>query len=203
MSETLVLYGFGDVDRSGKVRWVAEELGLQVVEERVGFGAHRKPPYTGLNPLGQVPTVRWRGEVLIESTAICHRLAEDHDDPKLWIGRGEPGRGDYLFWLAAFGETLEGRLVECAVSRAGLLPSTYFELHESGVRRKLGALVDRLPQQGHLCGEGFTLADVLAGYSLRLAVQTGLVERAAVEPYLSRLVDRPAAQRARIFDSLR
>jgi hypothetical protein len=46
------------------------------------------------------------------------------------------------------------------------------------------------------------VADIVAGYNLRLAVQTGLLDRDAAEPYLSRLVDRPAAQSSRIFASL-
>ena len=75
-------------------------------------------------------------------------------------------------------------------------------MHERSCRRKLGVLAAQLPAEGFLCGDAFTLADVLAGYSLRLGVQTGLVERDAVEPYLSRLVARPAAQRARVFASL-
>jgi glutathione S-transferase len=201
MAETITLYGFGDSDRSGKVRWLAEELGLGVVEERVEFTRHLAPPYTDLNPLGQVPTVRWRDRVLIESTAILHVLAEAHDEPKLWIGRGERGREDYLTWLATFAETLEGRLVECAVSRIGLLGPEYFALHEAVLRRKLGVVAERLPRDGFLAGR-FTLADVVAGYNLRLAVQTGLLPRDAADPYLGRLVDRPAAQRARIFASL-
>lgn len=199
MSESITLYGFGDNDRSGKVRWVAAELGLVVEERRVKPGEHRKSPYTDLNPLAQIPTAEFRGETLIESTAICQLLAEAFDEPKLWIGAREPGRDRYLFWLAAFGETLEGRLVECAVSRAGFLPPEHFKLHEERLRFKLGVFSKMLPPEGYLCDERFTVADVLAGYSLNLALGVGLVERDAVEPYFGRLVARDAARAARVF----
>jgi glutathione S-transferase len=202
MAESITLYSFGDVDRSGKVRWLAAELGLEVVEDRVELGAQRKPAYLALNPLGQIPTVVFRGEVLVESTAACHTLAEAFDTPRLWIGRGEPRRRAYLYWLSAFAETCEGRLVECAVSKAGILGPEYFALHERTLRRKLRVLADQLPSQGHLCGDGLTVADVVAGYNLRLAVQTGLLERERAEPYLSRLVQRPAAQASRVFAGL-
>jgi len=202
MAESIRLHGFGDVDRSGKVRWVACELGLEVEDVPVGFGAHRKPPYTELNPFGQIPTAEFRGETLVESTAICHVLAESFEEPKLYVERGEPGRRDYLFWLAVFGETMESRLVECAVSRAGILGPEYFDLHEKALRRKLAVVAAKLPREGYLCGERFTVADVLAGYNLRLAVQCELVGRDAVEPYLGRLVSRPAAQTSRVFASL-
>ena len=203
MPETITIYSFGDVDRSGKVRWVAAELGLEVNERRVGFGEHRAKPYTDMNPLAQIPTVEFRGETLIESTATCHVLAEAFEHPKLWIGPGEPNRKEYLFWLAVFGENLEGRLVECAVSRAGILGPEYFALHEQRLRKKLDVVATMLPRDGYLCGDRFTIADVLAGYSLRLAVQCGLVERAAIEPYFGRLVARDAARMSRVFASLR
>ena len=199
MAESITLYSFGDVDRSGKVRWTAAELGLEVVEERLGFPSHRKPPYPHLNPLGQVPTVRFRDSVLVESTATCQVLAEAFDAPKLWIGRGEPGRDRYLYWISVCAETLEGRLVECAVSKAGILGPEYFDLHEETLRRKLAVVAAQLPAEGFVCGDVFTVADVVVGYSLRLGVQVGLIERSRVQPYLARLVERPAAQRARFF----
>jgi glutathione S-transferase len=199
--EEIEVLSFGDADRSGKVRWLAEELGLQVTEAPVPFGGHRTPAYRELNPLGVIPTVRFRGQVLTESTSILHTLAEAFDEPKLWVGRGEPERRAYLHALAVYGESMEGPLVEAVVSQFGLLGPEYFALHEKKLRRSLGILARQLPEHGYLAG-GFTLADIVAGYSLRLAIQAGLVERAAVEPYFSRLVERPAAQRARVFASL-
>ncbi len=199
MPDTLTLYSFSDADRSGKVRWVAEELGLEIIEQRVEFGAHRRSPYRELNPLGQIPTALFRGETLVESTAICHALAEAVDSPRLSVPPGAPGRGLYLRHLATFGETLEGRLVDCAISRIGLIPAGVFDVHEPHLKRRLPAVAAALPATGYLCGDDFTLADVLAGYSLRLAVQLGLLPAAACQPYLGRLVARPAAQRARTF----
>ena len=202
MSEPIAIYGFGDVDRSGKLRWLANELGLDAREERVAFGEQHKTPYLDLNPLGQIPTAVFRGRTLIESTAACHVIAESFESPKLWVGRGEPERQKYLTWLAIFGETFEGRLVECAVSRAGILDPQYFTLHERRLRPKLEVVASMLPKEGFVAGDRFTIADILAGYSLRLAVRLGLAPRGAVEPYLSRLVERPAAQAARFFASL-
>ena len=202
MAESITLYSFGDFDRSGKVRWVAAELGLEVDEQRVKPGQHRAAPYTDKNPLAHIPTVQFRGETLIESTASCQVLAEAFDAPKLWIGPREPGRSTYLFWLAAFGESLEGRLVECAVSRAGVLGPEFFSLHEARIQDKLRALVKMLPAEGYVCGDRFTVADVLVGYGLRLALGCGFVERDAIEPYFGRLMAREAAQTSRIFASV-
>jgi glutathione S-transferase len=203
MSERITIYGFGDVDRSSKLRWLACELGLEIEERRVEFGEQHKKPYLDLNPLGQIPTAVFRGRTLIESTAACHTIAESFETPKLWVGRGEPEREKYLFWLGVFGETLEGRLVECAVSRAGILKPEFFDMHAPRVRPKLEVVAKMLPKDGFVAGDRFTIADILAGYGLRLSVRLGLLERAAAEPYLSRLVDRPAATAARFFASLK
>jgi glutathione S-transferase len=203
MAELLTLYSFGDDDRSGKVRWLAAELGLELLECRVAAGTHRAAAYKELNPYAQIPTVEWRGRTVTESTAICHTLAEAFTTPKLWIGPGGQGRAEYLHWLALFGETLEARLVECMVSKLGILGPEYFALHEKQLRFKLGVAAKRLPAEGHLAGERFTVADIVAGYNLRLAIQCGLVERAALEPYFDRLVARPAAEQSRIFASLK
>jgi glutathione S-transferase len=201
MTETLTIHSFSDQDRSGKLRWTAAELGLAVEEVRVPFGGQRKPPYNQLNPYGHIPAAVFRGEVLVESTAICHLLAEAVASPKLFVAPGEPARRAYLTWLAVFGETLEAPLVACSISRIGLVGPEHFALHERPLRYKLRAAAAQLPAEGYLCGH-FTLADVLAGYNLRMAVQCELIARDAVEPYLSRLVARPGAQVARVFDGL-
>lgn len=202
MSDKVSIYGFSDNDRSGKVRWTACELGLEIDEHRVARGEHRKAPYRELNPYAHVPTAVFRDEVLIESTAACHYLAEQFREPKLWIGPGEPKRKEMLFWCSLFAETLEGRLVECVLSKSGILAPDYFPLHEPGLRFKLAVVADRLPERDYLCGSQFTVADVLAGYSLRLALAVGLVDRDKVMPYVDRLRGRAAAEQSRIFSSL-
>lgn len=202
MTDTVTIYGFGDNDRSGKVRWTAAELGLTIEEARIGAPGHRKPAYLAINPLGQIPTAEFRGQILVESTAICHTLAEAVDEPRLWVERGDPQREAYLYWLAVFGENFEARLVECAISRAGILGPEYFDLHERALRRKLTVVVNQLPRTGWLCGERFTVADIVAGYSLRLAVQVNLLPREQAGAYFERLVERPAAIESRVFASL-
>ena len=51
-------------------------------------------------------------------------------------------------------------------------------------------------------GQTFTLADIEASYSLRLAISAGLVELDAVAGYLGPLMARPAAKAAKFFSSI-
>lgn len=199
MSKTVELYSFTDQDRSGKVRWTAAELGLDVTEHRVAPGAHAQPPYTELNPFGQIPTARYEDEVFVESTAICRVLIDAHPDAGLDVERGAPNRRQFHYWLALFTESFEARLVECALSKIGILGPEYFALHSEALTRKLSVVVPLLPRQGYLCGEQFTLADICAGYCLRLAIHCGFVDKGEVRPYFERLKARPAAISSRIF----
>lgn len=201
MTDTLELYGFGVNDRSGKVRWVCHELGIPVEEHRVGFGAHRAPPYTDLNPYGMIPAARWRGQTLIESTAICTLLAEQHDGG-LVVAPGEPQRYDYLRWVALFAETLESRLVEYRLAAVEMIPESFRQTTEQRLQRQLPIVLGELPSEGFLVADRFTLADVEAAYSLRLAIASGLLSLDDVGGYLRPLMERPAAQAAEFFSSL-
>ena len=203
MSETIKLWGFGDNDRSGKVRWTAYELGLDVEEIRVELGRHRKSPYRDLNPYAQIPTVEFRGETLIESTAACQFIAESVGTPNLVVAPGSDNRQQFLFWCSFFTETTEPRLVEAVLGKAGVLPPEYFDLHERLLKFKLRVAAERLPPTGFLCGPEFTLADIFAGYSLRLALRVNLVDRETVMPYLDQLRSRPAAKQSRFFGSMK
>ena len=59
-----------------------------------------------------------------------------------------------------------------------------------------------LPAEGYLCG-AFSLADICAGYVLRIAVQADLLPYEGVlAGYMDRLRARPAAVESRVFDSL-
>ncbi len=83
MSRRIKIWSFADVDRSGKVRWTAEELGYEVEEARVPVGEQRSDSYLSMNPYGQIPTAELDGQVLIESNAICLSLAERHPEAGL------------------------------------------------------------------------------------------------------------------------
>lgn len=202
MAEQLELYGFGLNDRSGKVRWLGHELGLEVVERRITPGEHHRAPYTDLNPFAMIPAAVWRGQTLIESTAICTLVAEQHTDSGLVVAPGEPERADYLQWMALFAETLESRLVEHLLAGIGVLPEAFAATTGPSLKRRLPVMLARLPKAGFLVAGRFTLADIEAGYSLRLAINAGLIELDTVVGYLRPLMARPAAVAAGFFGSL-
>jgi len=80
MNKHIKLYSFGNFDRSGKVRWTAEELGYEIEEFRLSAPQQRDEAYRALNPYAQVPTAELGGKILLESTAIAIILAERHPE---------------------------------------------------------------------------------------------------------------------------
>ena len=201
MSRHIKLWSFADVDRSGKVRWTANELGYQIEEQRIRPGDHKTDTYRQMNPYEQIPTAEVDGKLLVESTAICVMLAERHPEAGLIPQERETRE---LFWqsMSTSSSTLEMPVVLYYLSQSGFIDAAWKDLWADSLHRRLAVFANSMPDTGYICDE-FTLADICAAYSLRIGVQAGLVPLdGRLANYLRRLMARPAAQAARFFDSL-
>ncbi len=202
MTDPLVLHSFGVNDRSGKLRWLCHELEIPLEEARVKPGDHYKAPYTELNPYKMIPAAQWRGETLIESTASSTYIAEQFPEAGVVVAPGEPDRRAYLTWVALFAETFESRLVEYLLSSYEWIDAAFQTTTKATVKHRLPVLLEHLPAEGFLVGDRFTLADIEAAYSLRLAIAAKLLTIDDVGGYLRPLMARPAAKRAEFFSSI-
>ena len=77
MDETLHFYHAAQ-SRSTSVHALLEELGAPYQLHRLDLkaGDNRQPDYLAVNPLGKVPAIRHRGEVVTEQVAIFLHLAD-------------------------------------------------------------------------------------------------------------------------------
>jgi glutathione S-transferase len=201
MSEHIRIWSFADVDRSGKVRWTAHELGYNIEEVRLSFGDQAAAPYREMNPYEQVPTAEVDGRILIESTAICLALAERHPENSLVPETGEIRD---LFWqsMNISTTTLETPVVQYLLSSRGVIDAAWAPLWEAPLGKRLAVFARSMPGEGYICGE-FSLADICAAYVLRIGIYAGLLPfEGKLKSYLNTLMARPAAQAARFFDSL-
>jgi glutathione S-transferase len=199
MSRQIRIWSFADVDRSGKVRWTARELGYEIEELRVEFGEQGAPTYRELNPYGQIPTAEVDGETLIESTAICLSLAERHPEKPL-IPADRAGRDRFWQSVAVSVSTLETPVVLYYLSRRGIADPAWADLWAGPLAGRLPVFAAGMPGERYICGD-FSLADICAAYVLRIGVQAGLLPmEGALAAYLDRLRERPAAQAARFFE---
>jgi len=201
MDRHIKLWSFADVDRSGKVRWTANELGYTVEEQRIKLGQHTADPYRQLNPYEQVPTAEFDGQRMIESTAICLALAERHPEARL-IPRQQRALDTFWQTISLASSTLEFPVVMYHLAHLGVIDKVWAELCSKPLGTRLPVFAAAMPGEGYICGN-FSIADVCAGYVLRTGVQAGLLPlEDTLQTYLGRLAARPAAQAARFFEGL-
>lgn len=186
-----------------------EEIGKPYETEKldVAGGATRKPPFSGINPKGKVPTlVRDDATVLTEFSAIA-----------TWLARTNPGKG-----LLPSDPDGEARAVEVMSYVDGTIHDQGFarifvpELFEPqdlvhgtlGLGRKsvqqqgremveLGfAILDpQLARHPYAAGDTFTVADAALFYVERWAPPRGIVLPINVAAHFGRMKARPAVRR--------
>ncbi len=201
MSNSIKLYSFADVDRSGKVRWTACELGYEIEESRLKLGDHHGEEYLALNPYAQVPSAVIDDEAMIESSAICISLAEKRPEAGL-IPADSKQRAKFWQLLHLTSSTLELPTVNYFLASRGIVNGGWRDIVGDEVRGRLESFTAALPGDGYLCDQ-FSIADICAGYVLRIAIQAELLPcEGSLAGYMDRLRARPAAVESRIFGSL-
>ena len=191
----LVLYHIAP-SRSSIVHWMLEEIGqpyrLQMVDHE--RGENRQAAYLAVNPMGKVPALA-HGEVIItEAAAICCYLADRFPDAGLGVRLDDPRRGPYLKWLFFGPSCLEPAIIDRMFNREPASPTA---LGYGDFDTTLDVVARAVERGPYLLGERFTAADVVIGSGLRWGMMTKAVpERPEIVAYVSRLQERPAAQRA-------
>jgi glutathione S-transferase len=198
MADDLVFYT-NPMSRGRTVRWMLEEVGHPYRTEVLDFGTTMKAPaYLALNPLGKVPAIDHRGEVVTEVAAICAYLADAFPDAGL---APEPtDRAAYYRWMFFTAGPIEAATVNQALGVVvsedrqrmvgyGQLP-TMLDVIEAALDGRTWITSDR-----------FTAADVFVGAMLGWGMRFKSIEsRPAFAAYWQRLSERPAFRRATELD---
>ena len=192
----LVLY-HAVPSRSATVRWMLEEVGepYDIHLLKLAENDQNKPEYLAVNPQGKVPALKHKGVIITEVAAISAYLADEFPKAGLNIPVGEPRRGVYFQWLFFGPSCIEPAITDRAFPRK--------EAPRAGAvgYRDIEQLVDivakAVAKGPYLMGEQFTAADVVIGSAVRWGTMFKLMpERPEFGPYVARLAQRPALQRA-------
>jgi glutathione S-transferase len=155
----------------GVVRMFMAERGIELplVTVDIRGGENRRAPYLAINPSGQTPALELdNGTVIAEITAICEYLDEKFPGPSL-IGKTAEERAETRMWM---------RRIDLAILEPmanGFRYSDALKMFENRIRcipeaapglkalaREKLAWLDRLMRgKTYICGERFTLADIL------------------------------------------
>jgi len=199
-NETILLY-HSPQSRSAAALTLLEELGapyeLHVLNMKAG--EQRQSAYLAVNPLGKVPAIRHRGELITEQVAIFIYLADLFPKAALAPSIGDPLRGPYLRWLVYYAACYEPALVDKAMKRepVPLATSPYGDFDTM-----LGAIVDRLANSPYLLGDVFSAADMLWGMALQWGTMFKIVpENATVTRYVARVTSRTSFAKVAALDA--
>ena len=185
-----------------------EEIGVpfELVLVDRAQGVHKTQQYLQLNPNGLIPSLTQGDLVLYESAAICLHLCDGHPLADLAPAPGTPQRAHFYKWLVWLTNTLQATLIVYfyperwvnAGNAAGI--AQVREHAESRVRVLLDLLERELVRHGGpwLLGDHYSAVDA---YTLMLCRWTRNFEQPArarthLGPYLQRVLERPAVQRA-------
>jgi glutathione S-transferase len=200
MADTLTFYT-NPMSRGRIVRWMLEEVGQPYETVVLDYGTTMKAPaYLAINPMGKVPALKHGDAVVTEAGAICAYLADAFPQAGLAPAPGDRRRGPYLRWMF---------YAAGCVEPAAWLKAMQFEPPEERrrmvgygtMKEVLDALEGAVSGGDYILGDMFSAADVYLGAQIGWGVQFGTLEkRPAFEPYLARIMGRPAAVRARAID---
>lgn len=199
MASDLIFYT-NPMSRGQIVRWALEESGAAYDTVVLDYASTMKQePYLSINPMGKVPAIVHRGQVVTECAAICAYLADAFPDAGLAPTEAE--RADYYRWLFFAAGPLEQAVTNRAM---GFAPSD--EQQRMAGYGNYDLAVDVLEKavsaHPYIAGDRFTAADVMVGSSVGWGVAFGtLPKRAAFDDYLARIVERPAYVRAKGIDN--
>ena len=198
MADELVFYT-NPMSRGRIVRWMLEEVGAPYRTEILDYATTLKSPaYLAINPMGKVPAITHGATVVTEGAAICAYLADAFPDAGLAPPLAE--RGAYYRWLF-----FAAGPVEAATTNKSLgfeVPAGRERMAGYGsFEDVMNALEIAVSQTAYVAGDKFSAADVYFGSQIGWGLQFKSIEaRPAFEKYWARLVDRPAAIRAREID---
>lgn len=198
MTTPAKIYCFVPFDRSGRVRWLLEEVGYPYEDHEIDYGeaGSLSPEFRAKSPGGKVPYVEVGDTQLFETGAALLWFADRHGDlaPK----PDDACRPAYLSWLFYLSATIDPIVFEF------LRPDMPEELRPARkaraldeIPRHLDAISTQLDGRDTMLKRGFTPIDIQAAACLEYARVGGALEgREDLVTYLEAMKARPAAKAA-------
>jgi glutathione S-transferase len=180
------------------VRWMLEEISEPYEAEIIAYEQMKTADYLAINPMGKVPAIKHRGNVVTECAAICAYLADVF--PGAGLGPRDGEKADYYRWFFYAAGPVEAAVSNQAM---GWVPTPERErMFGYGKFEKVVALLDELfSLRDYVCGDRFTAADVYVGSQIMFPMQFGMLpERGSFTRYRDRLQARDAYKRATDID---
>lgn len=187
------------MSRGRIVRWMLEETGADYRQVLLDYDTAMKADnYLTINPMGKVPAITHKGQVVTEGSAICAYLADAF--PEAGLAPEPKDRAAYYRWLFFTAGPLEAatidRTLNVAISKEQQRMVGY-----GNYDLTVNTLASAIAGSSYIAGDRFTAADVYVGSHVMWGMQFGtLPKRPEFEAYAARLADRPALKAAQAID---
>ena len=187
------------MSRGQIARWMLEEVGAPYEQRLLDYGTTMKAAdYLAINPMGKVPALVHKGQVVTEVAAICAYLADAF--PEKGLAPPLAARGDYYSWLffaaGPVEQAVTNRMLQCTPTEKQRMSMGYGSYEEV-----IGALEQAITGKRHIAGEAFSAADVYVGSHIDWGLQFGTIpDRAAFTDYVAPFRERPAYRKAKEID---
>jgi len=197
---SLRIYGIART-RAFRALWIAFELGLdhEHLPIEIGEAGARSPEFLALNPNGRLPCIVDDGFVLFESLAITLYLAKKHAHGTLYPARLEDEAKAWQWTMWALSEVDRGVNI-WSLHAVRLPPAERNPAKRDEALKVLAApfrvLDAAVATQPYLLGQAFTVADLNVAAVVSRAVDMDLTAVPHLAAWLTRCLDRPAAQKA-------
>ncbi len=199
MSADLIFYT-NPMSRGRIVRWMLEEVGAPYETVLLDYASTLKEAsYLAINPMGKIPAIVHRGQVVTECAAICAYLADAF--PEAGLAPATSDRAAYYRWLFFAAGPVEQAITNTSM---GLTP-TEQQQRMAGygtLDRVVDVLEKAVAVHPYVAGDRFTAADVYVGAQIGWGMQFGtLPKRDAFIAYSERVMARDGYKRATEIDN--
>jgi len=189
------------------VRQFFIEKGVSLPTEQVDLlgGANRRSPYVEKNPTGTTPFLELdNGKIIGETAPICEYVEDKYPTPAL-IGRNAEEKAETRMWARRIDLGIAGPLADGFRFAEGLpmfqdrvhcIPAAANDL-KAIAREKLAWLDGLMAGKQWICGDRFTLADIVLycfldfGSSVGQPVEKNLKN---IDAWFERVAKRPSAE---------
>lgn len=191
---TIKLYEF-EPTRSARPRWTLLEAGLEYESINRGFEGFGTDEVKRIHPLGKLPAAVIDGKPLFESIAISTAIADLVPEKNLVPKPGSWERSLYEQWTLYVTTELEAHLWPNQLNTF-LIPeekriSACLEQNKAWFKRGAAGLDATLGNSDYLLGDHFTVADIVAGYTVNAARRMHYLEGFSnLQDYINRLLAR-------------
>jgi glutathione S-transferase len=190
---------------------IMEEIGVPYETEKldVSGGATRRPPFSGVNPKGKVPTlVRDDDTVLTEFGAIATWLARTNPDKAL-LPRDAEGEARASEVIAYVEGTIHGQGYarifmpekfepqDIVHQTIGLGKMSVKDQGRQIVEEGFAVLDPQLSRHTYAIGDCFGIADAALFYAERWALDVGVTLSINVQRHYERMLARPVVHKVR------